>query len=116
MPNDYGYFGKGSTGYAHYQQTFNRCFGSGSGGGGHRPPNNNNNNNGGGGDNGGCLTYTMLPEMDYNLDDYDLTNSEKEFVCLPSAGVTVTKYLRANFTIDAVLIFPFSRVESCRRF
>lgn len=40
MPNDYGYFGKGSTGYAHYQQTFNRCFGSGSGGG----------------DNGGCLT------------------------------------------------------------
>lgn len=57
MPNDYGYFGKGSTGYAHYQQTFNRCFGSGSGGGGHRPPNNNNNNNnGGGGDNGGCLT------------------------------------------------------------
>lgn len=25
-------------------------------------------------------TYTMLPEMDYNLDDYDLTNSEKEFV------------------------------------
>ena len=38
MPNDYGYFGKGSTGYAHYQQTFNRCFGSGSGGGGHRPP------------------------------------------------------------------------------
>lgn len=58
MPNDYGYFGKGSTGYAHYQQTFNRCFGSGSVGGGHRPPNNNNNNNnnGGGGDNGGCLT------------------------------------------------------------
>lgn len=57
MPNDYGYFGKGSTGYAHYQQTFNRCFGSGSGGGGggHRPPDNNN-NNGGGGDNGGCFT------------------------------------------------------------
>lgn len=55
MPNDYGYFGKGSTGYAHYQQTFNRCFGSGSGGGGHRPPNNNNNNNNGGGDSG-CLT------------------------------------------------------------
>lgn len=53
MPNDYGYFGKGSTGYAHYQQTFNRCFGSGSDGG--RRPSNNNNNNGGG-DNGGCLT------------------------------------------------------------
>lgn len=52
MPKDYGYFGKGSSGYAHYQQTFNSCFGSGSGGGGgHRPPNN---NNGGGGDNG-CL-------------------------------------------------------------
>lgn len=53
MPKDYGYFGKGSSGYAHYQQTFNSCFGSGSGGGGgHRPPNNN--NGGGGGDNG-CL-------------------------------------------------------------
>ncbi len=52
MPKDYGYFGKGSSGYAHYQQTFNSCFGSGSGcGGGHRPPNN---NNGNGGDNG-CL-------------------------------------------------------------
>ena len=34
MPKDYGYFGKGSSGYAHYQQTFNSCFGSGSGGGG----------------------------------------------------------------------------------
>lgn len=54
MPNDYGYFGKGSTGYAHYQQTFNRCFGSGSGGGGGRKPSNNNNNNGGG--NSGCFT------------------------------------------------------------
>ena len=52
MPKDYGYFGKGSSGYAHYQQTFNSCFGSGSGGGGgHRPSNN---NSGGGGDNG-CL-------------------------------------------------------------
>lgn len=50
MPKDYGYFGKGSSGYTHYQQTFNSCFGSGSGGGGHRPSNNNN----GGGDNG-CL-------------------------------------------------------------
>lgn len=52
MPKDYGYFGKGSSGYAHYQQTFNSCFGSSSGGGGHRPPNNNNGD--GGGDNG-CL-------------------------------------------------------------
>lgn len=51
MPKDYGYFGKDSSGYAHYQQTFNSCFGSGSGGGGHRPSNN---NGGSGGDNG-CL-------------------------------------------------------------
>jgi hypothetical protein len=40
---DYGYFGKGATGYAHYQQTFNRCFpGSStshsSGAGHYRPP------------------------------------------------------------------------------
>lgn len=58
MPNDYGYFGKGSTGYVHYQQTFNRCFGSGSGGGGGgRKPSNNNN---GSGNNDGCLTLIAI--------------------------------------------------------
>lgn len=57
MPNDYGYFGKGSAGYAHYQQTFNRCFGSGSGGGGGRKPSNNNN---GGGNNDGCLAVFAI--------------------------------------------------------
>lgn len=31
MANDYGYFGSGSTGYAHYKQSFDRNFG-GSGG------------------------------------------------------------------------------------
>ena len=30
---DYGYFGKGSTGYAQYMTAFNRNFGSSSGGG-----------------------------------------------------------------------------------
>lgn len=35
MANDYGYFGNGSTGYAHYKQSFDRNFG-GSGGGGNR--------------------------------------------------------------------------------
>ena len=36
MGDDYGYFGSGSSGYAHYQQTFQSCFGGsgGSGGGG----------------------------------------------------------------------------------
>ena len=57
MPNDYGYFGKGSTGYAHYKQTFNRCFCSGSGGSGGRKPSNNNN---GGGNNDGCLTLIAI--------------------------------------------------------
>ncbi len=38
---DYGYFGKGSTGYAQYMTAFNRNFGGSSGGGG-------------GGDDGGC--------------------------------------------------------------
>lgn len=33
MANDYGYFGSGSTGYAHYKQSFDRNFG-GSGGSG----------------------------------------------------------------------------------
>ena len=44
---DYGYLGKGDTGYAQYMTAFNRNFGgsSGGGGGGH--------NNGGGGC--GCL-------------------------------------------------------------
>ena len=37
MGDDYGYFGSGSSGYAHYQQTFKSCFGgySGSDGGHH---------------------------------------------------------------------------------
>jgi hypothetical protein len=39
--DDYGYFGKGSTGYAQYMTAFNRSFGGSSGGGG-------------GGDGGGC--------------------------------------------------------------
>ena len=40
---DYGYFGKGDTGYAQYMTAFNRNFGGSSGGGG-----------GGGGDGSGC--------------------------------------------------------------
>ena len=45
---DYGYFGKGDTGYAQYMTAFNRNFGgsSGGGGGGH---------NNGGGSGCGCL-------------------------------------------------------------
>lgn len=43
--DDYGYFGKGSTGYAQYMTAFNRNFGGSSGGGNH---------GGGGGDGGGC--------------------------------------------------------------
>ena len=42
---DYGYFGKGDTGYAQYMTAFNRNFGGSSGGGG--------GNHGGGGC--GCL-------------------------------------------------------------
>lgn len=45
---DYGYFGKGDTGYAQYMTAFNRNFGGSSGGGNH------NNNGGGGGDGSGC--------------------------------------------------------------
>ena len=45
---DYGYFGKGDTGYAQYMTAFNRNFGGSSGGGG-----GGNHNNGGGGDGSG---------------------------------------------------------------
>ena len=48
---DYGYFGKGDTGYAQYMTAFNRNFGSSSGGGG---GGGNHNNGGGGGDGSGC--------------------------------------------------------------
>ena len=48
---DYGYFGKGDTGYAQYMTAFNRNFGGSSGGGG---GGNHNNGGGGGGDDGGC--------------------------------------------------------------
>ncbi len=46
---DYGYFGKGDTGYAQYMTAFNRNFGGSSGGGG----GGNHNNGGGGGDGSG---------------------------------------------------------------
>ena len=46
---DYGYFGKGDTGYAQYMTAFNRNFGGSSGGGNHH------NNGGGGGSRCGCL-------------------------------------------------------------
>ena len=48
---DYGYFGKGDTGYAQYMTAFNRNFGGSSGGGGGH-------NNGGGG--GGCLIAIVV--------------------------------------------------------
>ena len=52
---DYGYFGKGDTGYAQYMTAFNRNFGGSSGGGG---GGNHNNGGGGGGDGSGCgLSY-----------------------------------------------------------
>ena len=47
---DYGYFGKGDTGYAQYMTAFNRNFGGSSGGGG----GGSHNNGGGGGDGSGC--------------------------------------------------------------
>lgn len=34
MPRDYGYFGKGPAGYAHYMTAFKRNQGGGGGGGG----------------------------------------------------------------------------------
>ncbi len=46
--SDYGYFGDGSTGYAHYMTTVNQTHGSGGGGGN------------GGGKGGGCFTATIM--------------------------------------------------------
>ncbi len=61
MANDYGYFGSGSTGYAHYKQAFDRNFGGSSGGaGGCRPPQRNNGNNNGGGDNSAAVSLPLL--------------------------------------------------------
>ena len=51
---DYGYFGKGDTGYAQYMTAFTRNFGGSSGG---------HNNGGGGGDGSacGCLRPFYVP-------------------------------------------------------
>lgn len=48
MPKDYGYFGKGSTGYAHYMTAFKRNKNSPNKGGGN------------GGNNGGCLIAIIV--------------------------------------------------------
>ena len=45
MPDDYGYFGKGITGYTHYMEAFNRNTR-----GGRKPP----------GGKGGCLSVLLL--------------------------------------------------------
>ena len=50
---DYGYFGKGDTGYAQYMTAFNRNFGGSSGGGGGH-------NNGGGGGSAGAYSHGKL--------------------------------------------------------
>ena len=47
MPKDYGYFGKGSSGYAHYMQSFIENNGGGLGGGG-------------GGDGSGCFIAILV--------------------------------------------------------
>ena len=52
--DDYGYFGKGDTGYAQYMTAFNRNFGGSSGGGG------GNHNNGGGGGRAGAYCHGKL--------------------------------------------------------
>ena len=52
---DYGYFGKGDTGYAQYMTAFNRNFGGSSGGGG-----GGNRNNGGGGGRAGAPRHGKL--------------------------------------------------------
>lgn len=46
MAGDYGYFGKGASGYAHYMQTFNSTYHKGG--------------SGGGGGNGGCLGVVLV--------------------------------------------------------
>lgn len=53
---DYGYFGKGDTGYAQYMTAFNRNFGGSSGGGG----GGNHNNGGGGGGRAGAYCHGKL--------------------------------------------------------
>ena len=58
---DYGYFGKGDTGYAQYMTAFNRNFGGSSGGGG-------------GGNNGGGGGGLRLLQLAWSLDDEALRN------------------------------------------
>lgn len=53
---DYGYFGKGSTGYARYMTAFNRNFGGSSGGGG---------NHSGGGNGSGCSCAAAQPTYSF---------------------------------------------------
>lgn len=46
---DFGYYGKGTAGYAHYMHDFNRIYGKGFGGGG-----------GGNSGGSGCFTFTVV--------------------------------------------------------
>ena len=65
---DYGYFGKGDTGYAQYMTAFNRNFGGSSGGSG------GNHNNGSG---CGCLTAIILANRMGTVPESCTENGEK---------------------------------------
>lgn len=52
MANNYGYFGSGSTSYAHYKQSFDRNFGGSGSSGGNR-------NSGGNGSGCGLLLFIV---------------------------------------------------------
>ena len=65
---DYGYFGKGDTGYAQYMTAFNRNFGGSSGGSGGK------HNNGGG---CGCLTAMILANRMGTVPESCAENGEK---------------------------------------
>lgn len=83
---DYGYFGKGSTGYAQYMTAFNRNFGGSSGGGG-------NHSGGGGGDGSGyearfskCGICALMQEL--GLSDLTPAMCHLDYAMSEAGGAT----------------------------
>ena len=100
---DYGYFGKGDTGYAQYMTAFNRNFGGSSGGDG-----GGNHNNGGGGGETTAAAAASSPLRWWSC--WCSSPWEAEVIS------TVQGYLRqANYDIKAIFCcFDARTVRACQ--
>ena len=97
---DYGYFGKGDTGYAQYMTAFNRNFGGSSGGGG---GGGNHNNGGGGGGDGVVIENITFDDNNHMIISYSNGTTQDAGEATISRVSTTSLYVPEgdSFILDA---------------